>query len=106
VTLTTTRSAVTLPSGRNWSTGGGIATRTVTFRVSAPVGMAGSAGLLQLWSGQTWNTVAWAKIGPDGSMTATYRLGHKRGDYRFGVVTGRNATYAPTVSNEVHVTVR
>ena len=106
VTLTTSRSTVTLPSARGWSTRSGIATRTVTFRVSAPAGMAGNAGLLQLWSGQTWNTVSWGKIGPDGSMTVTYRLGHKRGDYKFGVVTGRNAAYAPTVSNEVHVTVR
>ena len=106
VTLTAIRSTVNLPSARRWSTGGGIATRTVSFRVSAPVDMAGSAGLLQLWSGQTWNTVAWDKIGADGSMTVTYRLGHKRGDYKFGVVTGRNAVYAPTVSNEVHVTVR
>ena len=105
-TLTATRSTVTLPSGRRWSTLSGIATRTVTFRVSAPVGMAGSAALLKLWNGQTWNTVAWGKIGPNGSMTASYRLRHKRGDYKFGVVTGRNEAYAPTVSNEVHVDVR
>ena len=106
VTLTASRSTVTLPSDGSWSTKAAIATRTVNFRVSAPVGMAGNAGLLQLWSGQTWNTVAWGKIGPDGSTSVSYLLGRKRGDYKFGVVTGRNAAYAPTVSNEVHVTVR
>ena len=36
VTLTTSRSTVTLPSARGWSTRGGIATRTVTFRVVGP----------------------------------------------------------------------
>ncbi len=106
VSLSASRTTLTLPSDRHWSTSAGVASRTVTFTVAAPVGMAGNAGLLQLWSGQTWNTVAWGKIGANGSMTVTYRLRHKRGDYKFGVITGRNRTYAPTVSNEVKVTAR
>ena len=106
VVLTASRTSVTLPSTRAWSTTSGTSARTLTFTISGPVGMAGNAALLQLWNGQTWNTVAWGKIGPNGSMTVSYRLRHKRGDYKFGVVTGRNEAYAPTVSNEVHVDVR
>jgi hypothetical protein len=106
ITLTASASSVTLPPDADWSTPDGVSRRTITFQVAAPSGMSGSSGLLQLWNGQTWNSVAWSKIGTDGTLALTYVLGHKKGDYTFAALSGRNAVYAPTVSNEVHVTVR
>ena len=106
IRLTASVSSVTLPSEADWSTPDGVRRRTITFQLAAPSGMSGSSGLLQLWNGQTWNSVAWSKIGTDGTLALTYVLGPKKGDYTFGALSGRNATYAPTVSNDVHVTVR
>ncbi len=106
ITLTASVTSVTLPSDADWSTTDGISRRTITLQLAAPAGMSGSSGLIQLWNGQTWNSVAWGKIGTGGTLSLTYLVGRKKGDYTFAAISGRNATYAPTVSNEVRVVVR
>lgn len=106
VTLSPSRATVSLPTYRTWSTARGVNQRTIDFSVTAPVGMAGNSALLQLWSGTTWNTVAWGKLAADGTIHLRYVVPRVRGDYKFGILTGRNANYAPTTSADVHVLVR